>query len=68
MRNAGELGWNPKRATNSIGGELYFTWNPLGSKTVPSGNVNGVGPKFTVVVIPLAKAVCCTLRSGVRKR
>jgi hypothetical protein len=35
--------------------------NPVGSSTGPSGRLQGVGPKFTMIVTPLAKAVCCTL-------
>ena len=47
---------------------IHFTLKPIASSRVPSGSWKVVEPKFTVTVAPLAKVVCCTLRSGVRNR
>ena len=39
-----------------------------GPDSPPSGRRKGLSPKLTVTTTPLAKCVCCTLRSAVRKR
>jgi len=49
-------------------GDPHFTLNPIGANGVPSARRKALGPKFTVTVTPLAKAVCWTLWSGVRNR
>ena len=49
-------------------GFIPTTWLACGATTVPSGNLNAASEKFAVTVTPFAKTVCCTPRSGVRKR